>query len=144
MTHVSGELRLLVIERAKSCCEYCLLHQDDHYLSHEVDHIIALKHRGETIESNLCLSCIDCNRYKGSDIGSFDLDTQTFTGLYNPRTMRWREHFALNEGLIIPLTAEGRITEFLLRLNSDERLTRRRGLITLNRYPRSVQETDLE
>lgn len=142
MTNVSAELRQLVVTRANSCCEYCLLHQDDHYLSHEVDHIVALKHRGETTHSNLCLSCIDCNRYKGSDIGSFDLETQTFTGLYNPRTMRWREHFALNDGFIIPLTAEGRITEFLLRLNSDERITRRRGLILLNRYPCLAQETD--
>jgi hypothetical protein len=135
MTYISAETRRIVAKRAHYCCEYCRLHEDDHYIGHEVDHIIATKHRGQTVESNLCYSCIDCNRYKGSDVGSFDIDTSEYVGLFNPRTMLWSDHFTLIAASILPVTAEGRVTEFLLRLNSDERLTRRRGLILTERYP---------
>jgi 5-methylcytosine-specific restriction endonuclease McrA len=83
MSYIPAELRRTVVERAKGCCEYCLIHQNDHYLSHEVDHIVSIKHRGETATENLCLSCFDCNRNKGSDIGSFDLDTDEFSPLFN-------------------------------------------------------------
>lgn len=135
MTYISPELRQQVIERARACCEYCLLHQDDNYIKHEVDHIIAEKHRGETDLLNLCLSCFECNRYKGSDIGSIDVETNSFTPLFNPRQMNWDDHFQLQDELIMPLTAVGRVTEFLLRFNNDERLLKRRQLIELGRYP---------
>ena len=132
------ELRRVVIDRANSCCEYCLIHHDDHYLSHEIDHILSEKHRGTTIADNLCLSCFDCNRYKGSDVGSFDIETGNFAPLYNPRTQQWNEHFRLDGAVIVPVTPEGRVTVFLLRLNSENRLVRRRALIDLNRYPCSI------
>lgn len=135
MSYVPVDLRRLIVDRAQGCCEYCYIHEDDHYLTHEVDHIISIKHRGTTIVDNLCLSCFDCNRYKGSDIGSLDLETDTFTPLFNPRTMQWDTHLQLNNGVIVPLTSEGRVTVFLLRLNSSERLVRRQGLIALGRYP---------
>ena len=134
MSYLSAELRRSVADRAQNCCEYCQLHEDDHYLAHEVDHIIQVKHRGATTFDNLCLSCFDCNRYKGSDIGSYD-STGAFIPLFNPRTMRWDEHFRLEEAEIIALTPRGQITEFLLRLNSNERLVRRQGLVELERYP---------
>lgn len=91
MTYIPVELRRQVIERADRCCEYCLLHEEDNYIKHEVDHVIAEKHRGTTTLDNLCLSCFDCNRYKGSDIGSIDINTDTFTALFNPRTMIWED-----------------------------------------------------
>lgn len=72
MSYISQTLRKEVIERAKSCCEYCLVHQEDSLYTHEVDHIIPEKHRGDTVLDNLCLACFECNRFKGSDFGSFD------------------------------------------------------------------------
>ena len=95
MTYIPAELRRLVIERANNCCEYCRIHTDDHYLPHEIDHAISEKHQGETTADNLCLSCFDCNRYKGSDIGSFDLETGVFAPLFNPRTQSRNDHFQL-------------------------------------------------
>ncbi|MCC6802795.1 MAG: HNH endonuclease, partial [Anaerolineae bacterium] len=68
MTYVSAELRREVRERAHLRCEYCRLHEEDAFWTHQVDHIYAEKHGGETAEDNLCLSCADCNRYKGSDL----------------------------------------------------------------------------
>ena len=124
MSYISAELRSLVIERAKGYCEYCRVHQDDGYLVHEIDHVVSEKHRGITSADNLCLSCFECNRYKGSDIGSIDLETDSFTALFNPRTMSWDDHFELDSVNIKPLTPEGRVTVFLLRLNNDSRITR--------------------
>ena len=51
--YVTAELRRLVREGAIQRCEYCLLHEDDAFLPHEPDHIIAVKHRGGTTERNL-------------------------------------------------------------------------------------------
>ncbi len=133
--YIPVDLRRLVTSRANRCCEYCRLHEADAFLPYEIDHIIPIKHRGETREDNLCLSCFDCNRYKGSDIGSIDIETHQFAHLFNARTMIWSEHFRLNVNVIEPLTPEGRVTVFLLRLNSEARLIRREQLIEMNRYP---------
>ncbi len=135
MSYISDQLRQWVWERAISCCEYCRLHQEFHPFTYEVDHILPEKHRGETIEGNLCLTCFECNRFKGSDVGSFDVETGSFAPLFNPRTMNWSEHFALEGTQIVPLTAIGRVTEFLLRLNNENRLKIRAGLVLLGRYP---------
>ncbi len=136
MTRIPETLRRLVFDRAAGCCEYCRLSQDDSFLPHEVDHIISEKHRGMTVEDNLCLSCFDCNRHKGSDIASLDLETGQLTPLFHPRHDRWADHFRLDGPRLVPLTAVGRVTEYLLALNSAEQLARRTGLLQLNRYPR--------
>ena len=103
MTYLSETLRQQVVERAEECCEYCLVHQRDSLYAHEVDHIIPIKHRGETNLDNLCLAYLDCNRHKGSDFGSFNPDTGQITALFNPHTQAWHEHFRLDGPRIIPL-----------------------------------------
>jgi len=128
-------LRQLVIDRAKNCCEYCLLSQGDNFLPFEVDHIIAEKHGGNTESENLCLSCPNCNAFKGSDIGSIDSVTATLTPLYNPRRQLWADHFRLKDAIIEPLSPEGRVTVYLLQLNRVEQVTERANLIKLARYP---------
>jgi hypothetical protein len=105
------------------------------YLPHEADHIISEKHGGLTTADNLCLSCFECNRFKGSDIGSIDLETSTIVFLFNPRKMLWWDHFRLDGAWIVLLTPEGRVTEFLLRLNSPVRVKKREGLLLLGDYP---------
>lgn len=136
-TRIPEQLRRLVIQRAKLCCEYCLLHQDDEpTYSHEIDHVIAEKHAGITAESNLALSCFYCNRFKGSDIASIDPSTEQITPLFNPRSQQWTDHFLLDGPLIVPLTAEARATVRLLQLNRPRIVQRRIYLIQLGRYPR--------
>jgi hypothetical protein len=135
MTVISDELRRAVRERARNCCEYCLLNEEDNFLSHEIDHIIAEKHRGATTQDNLCLSCFECNRRKGSDIASLDTDTNVLTALFHPRHHRWAEHFRLNGVVIEPLTPIGRVTVYLLQMNSDEQVTKRQQLARFGRYP---------
>ncbi len=135
MTYIPEALRRSVIDQAKNCCEYCLMPQESKLYTFEVDHIIAEKHRGKTQEDNLCLSCLDCNRYKGSDFASYDPDSGDIAVLFNPRHDRWAEHFRLNGAEIEPLTPQGRVTVFLLHLNDQARLTERAALIEAGRYP---------
>ena len=83
---VSTALRRSVIERAQGKCEYCQLHQNFSIYTHEIDHVIATKHGGRTLFENLALSCLSCNRHKGSDLTSFDPLTLEMTRLFDPRS----------------------------------------------------------
>ena len=135
MTYIPEKLRQQVIQRANSACEYCYIHQADYFYPHEIDHIIPVKHRGETALDNLCLACMECNRHKGSDFASFDPDTGAIIPLYNPRTDDWAAHFRLDDARIAPQTATGRVTVFVLKLNAPARLTERAALMSAGRYP---------
>ncbi len=128
ISYIPAALRRLVEERAKYQCEYCLLPAKVAFFVHEIDHIIAQKHGGETNADNLALTCWRCNRYKGSDLGSFDPETRNFSFLFNPRNQEWKSHFIFSEVLIVGLTPEGRTTVKLLQMNSEERLAERQKL----------------
>ena len=134
-TRISAALRREVRERARERCEYCLLGESQAFFPHEPDHLIALKHGGKTVSANLALACFDCNRFKGSDIASLDPSSGVLVALFNPRTQEWSEHFRLNGGEIIPLTAVGRATEAMLRLNLPERIEARKRWAALGLYP---------
>jgi hypothetical protein len=107
----------------------------DVLLPHQPDHIIAEQHGGETTPDNLALACIHCNRHKGSNIASLDPTTGTLTPLFNPRTQAWNDHFILADAQILPLTAVGRVTVRLLKLNDPDRLRVRQALIEAGTYP---------
>ena len=134
-TYIPERLRGLVITRARYLCEYCRLHQRDSLYPHEVDHIIPEKHRGTTTADNLCLACLECNRHKGTDFASFDLETGAVAVLYHPRLDRWKDHFRLNGAVIEPLSATGRVTVFVLKLNDPLRLRPRTAFMRVGRYP---------
>ena len=96
-TRPSAELRRQVEERAHQRCKYCLVPQELAASRHQVDHVIAEKHGGQTTLDNLALSCTVCNRRKGSDIGSLDPDSGTLIPLFNPRTQQWSDHFQIGK-----------------------------------------------
>ncbi len=131
MTRPSAELRRQVIELAHDRCEYCRVPQILALATHQVDHVIAEKHGGETILSNLALSCAVCNRRKGSDIGSLDPVSRNLTALFHPRAMNWVEHFEVDGAEFLGKTSEARTTIEFLKLNAPDRLAERR-LILLN------------
>lgn len=135
MTYISDGLRQLVAERADARCEYCRLHEKYAYHGHEIDHIYAEKHGGDTAEANLCLACVVCNRYKGSDLCSLDPETGNIVALYHPRHHQWDDHFRMIDiGIIEPLTATGRVTERVLRFNRIDLVTDRSRLIAIGGY----------
>ncbi len=133
--HVPTAIRRFVIERAEGRCEYCLLHQDDTPLAHHVDHLIPLKHGGQTVSNNLALACLDCNRHKGSDLSAIDPVTGAILPLFNARLHTWYEHFAFEGARIMGQTPIGRTTVVLLRLNDYPRILQRQVLIEAGRYP---------
>jgi len=132
---ISAELRKLVSDRAQGRCEYCLLHQDFSIYIHEVDHIIAQKHDGQTTADNLALACLSCNRHKGTDLATFDPATGELTLLFHPRDQIWQEHFVLSNGRIESITATGRATAKLLMFNTPNRILERQLLTSQKCYP---------
>lgn len=136
MTYIPESLRQQVRERAQGNCEYCLLHERYALKTHEVDHIRAEKHGGMTLSENLCLSCFECNRQKGSDLSSVDPITDEVVPLFHPRRDIWSDHFQFTpDGKIEGKTAQGRVTVRLLDFNNPERVTIRAALMVLRRYP---------
>lgn len=128
VTYIPVALRRLVEERANQRCEYCQLPAGVAFFPHEVDHVVAEKHGGITDADNLAFTCWRCNRYKGTDLGSFDPQTGAFSFLFNPRTQQWAEHFTFEGTTIVGLTPEGSTTIKLLQINSEERLAERQRL----------------
>lgn len=132
---IPASLRLLVIKRADDRCEYCRLHQEDTAFTLEIDHIVAVKHRGQTTADNLALCCLPCNRHKGSDLATVDPITLEVVALFNPRNQKWTDHFRLDGARIVGTTPVGRATVALLQMNALDRLLARQDAIFQGRYP---------
>jgi hypothetical protein len=94
-----------------------------------VEHIRPRQHGGDDDRSNLALACPNCNWNKGPNMTSVDPATNAITPLYNPRSDAWRIHFAFVGVEIIGLTATGRATVQLLRMNDPEFIELRREIL---------------
>jgi hypothetical protein len=112
--------------RANFMCEYCKLPDSLGFADFEIDHIIAKAHLGDDQLDNLAWACFLCNVNKGPNIASVDPEAGRVTSLFHPRRNRWSTHFQLSEGLLIPRTAKGRATLFLLKLNAPQTFGLRR------------------
>jgi 5-methylcytosine-specific restriction endonuclease McrA len=123
--YIPEKLKMRVIQEANACCEYCLQSNLFSFYPHQIDHIISLKHGGETILANLAYACFACNNAKGSDIGTMLLPERTFVRLYNPRTDNWHDHFEMVSGFICDKTDIGKATIKVLNLNEIERIIER-------------------
>jgi hypothetical protein len=125
MPDIEPALRELVRLRAAGFCEYCRIPERFTFVEHEIDHVIAIKHGGQTVSGNLALCCAICNRFKGSDIASIDPETGRLTPLFHPRLDRWEDHFEVRNGEILPLTAKAPVTTGILRMNRAARIQER-------------------
>lgn len=134
-TYISRELRRLVAQRANCRCEYCLILASDRLSGCHVDHIISLKHGGETTSENLAYACMFCNLNKGTDLGSIIWRTGELVRFFNPRCDRWKDHFQFDNAMIQSLTDIGEVTERIFQFNDPERILERQILIKANRYP---------
>lgn len=133
--YIPDSIRQLVAQRAGHRCEYCRIHQNDFYFQFEIDHIVSLKHEGETNLENLALACGICNRNKGSDLGTYLGRKKEFVRLFDPRTDDWYGHFELDEGEIVAKSPIGQATIKILDFNNLDRIILRRVLIAAGRYP---------
>lgn len=132
--YINAALRRLVAGRAKFCCEYCLISENDTFWGCHIDHIISEKHGGLTTEDNLAYACAVCNRFKGSDIGSISA-AKNFIRFFNPRCDDWQTHFILQQTYIQSCSEIGEVTAKVLRFNDSEQLAERQILIAQGHYP---------
>ena len=133
--YISKDLRRLTAERAGDKCEYCHLPQKARISKYEIEHILPRQHGGQTVSENLAFACLRCNRRKGTNLGSFDLETGSFILFFNPRIQNWTENFqVLESGEIKPLTAEARVTIKILRINDAQQIEERRELMEAGIY----------
>ena len=130
--YIPDFLRELVAKRANHQCEYCCLPDDKSFFAFHIDHVVSLKHGGETNADNLAYACSICNLNKGSDIATFLDDNTTSVRFYNPRIDRWHDHFlAEDTGLLTPLSDIGTATIKILNLNHPDSIIERREMIRL-------------
>lgn len=130
-----ASLRQLVWQRASGCCEYCLLPQAHDPRPFHLDHIRSQKHDGPTTLENLALSCSACSLFKGPNIAGIDPETNSIQPLYHPRDQVWSEHFRLDDGVVVGLSAIARATIRVLRINDELRIKHRVLLIELGVFP---------
>ena len=129
------QLRDQVWQRAAERCEYCQMPQACTDSAHEVDHVIAEKHRGATTLDNLALACFPCNNHKGPNIAGIDPDSGQVTRLFHPRQDVWIEHFVMRGPVVVGLTPIGRATVDVLEINLRHRLVHRQALIEEGVFP---------
>lgn len=124
-----------VWQRASACCKYCQLPQPFSETTHEKDHIIAEKHRGQTTLNNLALACFACNNHKGPNIAGIDPLTGNTFRLYHPRVDVWHQHFRWNGGYLEGLKDIGRVTILVLEINLHHRVLHRFSLWEEGLFP---------
>jgi hypothetical protein len=116
-------LRDEVRRRARHTCEYCRLPQDAQpWVRFHIEHIRPRQHGGTNEPDNLCLACPHCNRFKGPNLASIDPVTDELTPLFDPRTDQWHQHFSLVEHHILGISAIGRVTVAVLKMNAADRV----------------------
>ena len=129
--------RQLVIERAKHPCEYCQTQELVVGMALEIEHIIPEVAGGSSDETNLCLACPSCNRYKGRRTNAVDEETGDAVSFFHPRQQEWQAYFSWEQnGLyLVGLTPSGRATIAALQMNNPFIVRSRRAWIAAGWHP---------
>jgi hypothetical protein len=135
MSHISAELRRLVIQRAAGRCEYCGLSQEGQEATFHTDHVIPVAVGGQTVAENLALACVSCSLRKAARQTAIDPQSGKEVALYNPRRDAWHEHFRWEGVYLVGLTAAGRATIEALDMNRVLILAIREEEAALGRHP---------
>jgi hypothetical protein len=135
--YVTAQERRAIVERAKGRCEYCQSLADFATQSFSLEHIMPISKDGETGLENLALACPGCNGHKYNKTQYPDPVDGAVVPLYNPRTQRWRDHFCWNDDFtrIVALTATGRATLQVLKLNRAGLVNMRKALFAIGLHP---------
>jgi HNH endonuclease len=141
-SYISAELRRLVAQRADYSCEYCLI-AEKNTPSCQVDHIISVKHGGDSTAENLCYACLFCNLQKGTDLGSINWRNGELVRFFNPRRDSWRGHFQIDGAIIRSTTDIGEVTVRILDFNDADRILERQILIENDRYPSAAAKKSI-
>ena len=121
----------LVYARAGWMCEYCRLPAILSGVRFEIEHIIPRQHGGRTVEGNLALACLHCNKFKGPNLSGIDGPPSRLkiVRLFHPRLHRWPYHLRWDGPYLVGRTAIGRVTVKVLAMTDEHRVGLRRMLI---------------
>jgi len=122
-------LREAVAQRARFRCEYCGLPERWTSLPFQLDHVIAEKHAGETSLDNMAYACLHGYSFKGPNLAGRDKETDETVRLFDPRRDDWHDHFQWDGAVLCALTAIGRVTIAVLRINVPYRVAVRSSLM---------------
>lgn len=114
---IPAALRVKVIRRAGSRCEYCGLAQAGQEATFHIDHVCPQQAGGRTILANLALACVSCSLRKGARREAMDPESGRTASLFNPRRDAWRLHFRWSGVRLTGISATGRATVSALHLN---------------------------
>ena len=126
---MDARLKAKVRRRARFRCEYCQFPERFAELGFQTDHVIARQHSGSNAFANLAFACFRCNSHKGTNLAGIDPGTRRVVRLFHPRQDVWEEHFAWNGPKLEGLTAIGRATITVLRINRADAVLARDALM---------------
>lgn len=128
--YISDRTRKEVIERAQRRCEYCKIFDRYSFLSFHIEHIISIKHGGNSNLQNLAYACPICNFNKGTDIATVLKDESVPIRFFHPRKDIWVNHFQIHSsGLINAQTQIAKATIKILDFNHPDSIIEREMLI---------------
>ncbi len=73
--------------------------------------------------------CRLCNSFKGPNLAGRDKETDATVRLFDPRRDNWHDHFQWDGAVLCALTAIGRVTIAVLRINLSYRVAVRSSLM---------------
>jgi HNH endonuclease len=137
-SYISVRLQRQIRSQFRDCCAYCQTSESLLALTFEFEHIMPTSAGGETQLENLCLACPSCNRFKASRQMGMDSVTGETVRLFHPQLDDWGSHFRWSEDAteIVALTATGRVTIELLRMNRPMLIDARAMWVEVGRHPR--------
>lgn len=135
--YIPVALKKLVFDRAKGDCEYCRSQAKFAVDPLVMEHIYPLSRGGKTIASNLALACQTCNNCKYTKITAVDPAIGEEVPLFNPRQMKWSDHFTWTPDTtkMLGLTPTGRATVELLETNRESVMNMRNVLAMMGFHP---------
>ena len=138
--YISSVIRRQIRDRFANCCAYCRTAEALTVTTFEFEHIVPLSAGGATVFENLCLACPTCNRYKANRQTATDPETQAVTRLFHPQQQSWSDHFAWNAEAteVNGLTAVGRATVAMLKMNRPQMTRVRRMWVKLGEHPPEI------
>ena len=127
--------REFVSTRAGGRCEYCRAAEVGQLATFEVEHVVPSGGGGSGEVENLAWACGRCNRSKSDRVELTDPQTGATVAVFDPRAMRWRDHFAWRGHELVGRTPLGRALVEALDLNSARRTAIRQDEQVLGRFP---------
>lgn len=134
---LTKEIRSLVAQRARHCCEYCAAQARFSPDPFSIEHIHPRAKGGTNALQNLALACQGCNARKYTATKALDPLTGELAPIYHPRQEAWGNHFAWVEDAtkLEGLSPTGRATIQKMGLNRQALLNLRGLLFAAGEHP---------